>query len=318
MALNRQLSSILPKGVNWLVTRLAVRIRRLRAAAAAAPSRLHSERVAVLWFLAPSVLGLTTFVLLPCLDALRRSFCCPLGQRFIGLENYRAALGNSAFRLAAQNTIRFVAICLPLLLLASLGLALLVSAYRGNARIFKTTYLLPMAIPVSSIVLLWQVLFHRQGLLNAALVSVGGTPVDFIGSSAAFGVLIFSYLWKNSGYNMVLWLAGLGDISNSLYEAAWIDGAGNWQCFRHITLPGLRPTLFLATLLSLLNLFKVFREAYLVAGSYPSRSIYLLQHLLNNWFVDLDIGRLCAAAVLLASAALLLILLLRRLWIREG
>jgi len=317
--LSRRPSSIWPKAAKRLLGRLAARMRRLRAATpGAAPPMGRPERTAILWFLGPSLLGLTVFVVLPCLDALRRSFANPLGQRLIGLENYRAVLGNPAFQLAARNTIRFVAICLPLLLLASLGLALLVSAYRGNARVFKTTYLLPMAIPVSSIVLLWQVLFHRQGLLNAFLVSVGGAPVDFIGSNAAFGVLIFSYLWKNSGYTMVLWLAGLGDISHSLYEAAWIDGAGSWQCFRHITLPGLRPTLFLTSVLSLLNLFRVFREAYLVAGSYPPRSIYLLQHLLNNWFIDLDVGRLCAAAVLLGAVVFLVILLLQRLWVREG
>ncbi|MFR1786373.1 MAG: carbohydrate ABC transporter permease, partial [Ruthenibacterium lactatiformans] len=111
-----------------------------------------------------------------------------------------------------------------------------------------------------------------------------------------------------------LWMAGLDGISDSLYEAALVDGAGALQCFWRVTLPGLLPTLFMTAVLSLLNTFKVFREAYLVGGAYPHDSIYLLQHLFNNWFLDLDVGRLCAAAVLIAAVLLAAILLLQKLW----
>ena len=171
-----------------------------------------------------------------------------------------------------------------------------------------------MAIPVASIVLLWQALFHRQGLVNAVLSALGAQPVDFMGTDAAFWVLIGTYVWKNAGYDMILWMAGLDGISDSLYEAARVDGAGAWQCFWRVTLPGLLPTLFMTAVLSLLNTFKVFREAYLVGGAYPHDSIYLLQHLFNNWFLDLDVGRLCAAAVLIAAVLLAAILLLQKLW----
>ena len=133
-------------------------------------------------------------------------------------------------------------------------------------------------------------------------------------TGAAFWVLIGTYVWKNAGYDMILWMAGLDGISDSLYEAARVDGAGAWQCFWRVTLPGLLPTLFMTAVLSLLNTFKVFREAYLVGGAYPHDSIYLLQHLFNNWFLDLDVGRLCAAAVLIAAVLLAAILLLQKLW----
>ena len=116
-------------------------------------------------------------------------------------------------------------------------------------------------------------------------------------------MLVFTYLWKNAGYDMVLWLSGLSGIPPALYESAALDGAGAAQRFFRITLPGLRPTLFTAAVLSLLNSFKVFREAYLIAGGYPHRSIYMLQHLFNNWFLQLDTDKLCAGAVLLALAA---------------
>lgn len=272
----------------------------------AAPARLA-------WlFLTPSLAGLLLFVLFPFADTVRRSFFDPMGGSFVGLENYRSVVANGAFRLAAKNTARFVAVCLPLLLALSLALALLVRAAKGGGRLFKTTYLIPMAVPVASIALLWQALFAQNGLANALLTALGGRPVDFMGTGAAFWVLIFTYLWKNSGYDMILWMAGLDGISESLYEAARVDGASNFQCFRYITLPGLLPTLFMTAVLSLLNTFKVFREAYLVAGSYPQNDIYLLQHLLNNWFADLDLGRLSAAAVLVAAVLLAAILLFQR------
>jgi len=278
---------------------------------------MKGERAAALAFLAPSLAGILIFFLIPFVDTVRRSFFDARGRSFIGLDGYVSVLGNSAFQLAAGNTARFVAVCIPLLMLVSLAIAILVRALRPGGKVFKTTYLLPMAVPVASIVLLWQVMFHQNGILNTILSAAGFEAVDFMGSSAAFWVLIFTYLWKNSGYDMILWLAGLENISESVYEAARVDGANAWLCFRYITLPGLLPTFGLVAILSLLNGFKVFREAYLVAGAYPHDSIYLLQHLFNNWFLNLDISRLCAAAVLLSTVLLVVILLLQR-FLREG
>ena len=117
---------------------------------------------------------------------------------------------------------------------------------------------------------------------------------------------------------MVLWLSGLTAIPPSLYESAAMDGAGGLQRFFRITLPGLGPTCFTITVLSLLNSFKVFREAYLIAGSYPHESIYMLQHLFINWFTKLDVDKMCAGAVLLALVVFLLILLLQKIWGREA
>lgn len=265
-------------------------------------------------FLAPSLLGLAIFVLIPFVDTLRRSFSNALGNRWVGLENYRQVVENSAFQLAAGNTARFLATCLPLLLGLSLALALMVRACRGKGGLFQTTFLLPMAVPVSAIVLLWKVLFSDGGLINGLLVSLGREPVSFLTTDAAFWVLVATYLWKNAGYDMILWLAGLDNISKDLYEAAAADGAGPLQQFRYITLPGLAPMAGVVGLLSLINTFKVFREAYLVAGNYPHESIYLLQHLFNNWFLNLDMGRITAAAVLMVLVLLAVIALGSRFW----
>ena len=273
---------------------------------------MKGEGAAALAFLAPSIIGISVFFLIPFVDTVRRSLYDARGRNFIGLDGYASVISNDAFRLAASNTAKFTAVCIPLLLAVSLGVALLIRSIRPRGKAFKTTYLLPMAVPVASIVLVWQVLFHQNGLANNIISAFGAQRIDFMGSSAAFWVLILTYLWKNCGYDMILWLAGLDSISESLYEAARVDGANSWQCFRYITLPGLLPTIGLVAILSLLNGFKVFREAYLVAGSYPHDSIYLLQHLFNNWFRNLDISRLCAAAVMLCIVLLVVILILQR------
>ncbi|NCB62737.1 MAG: sugar ABC transporter permease [Clostridia bacterium] len=278
---------------------------------------VSSVKAAPWLFLTPSLLSVSVLVLLPFLDAVRRSFFSAMSRQFVGLDNYAAVVGNDAFRTAAGNTVRFVLVCIPLLLVFSLLLALLVHAFREKRGIFKTSFLIPMAIPVASIVLLWKVIFHANGLLNILMEKMGMPTMDWVGSSWAFYVLVFTYLWKNAGYDMVLWLSGVTGISSGLYEAAQIDGANSWQQFWYITLPNLKSTFFVVTVLSLLNSFKVFREAYLIAGNYPDPSMYLLQHLFNNWFVNLDVDKMCAGAVLMALVVFVLIALLQRMWGKE-
>ena len=273
---------------------------------------MKGEGFAAFAFLMPSLVGISLFYLIPFVDTLRRSLYDARGKNYIGLDGYSSVVNNSAFKLAAGNTVKFITVCIPLLLIISLVIALLVRGIRPWGKAFKTSYLLPMAVPVASIVLLWQVMFRQNGLMNTMLITFGAQPIDFMGTSSAFWVLIFTYIWKNSGYNMILWLAGLDSISESLYEAARVDGANAWQIFQHITAPGLLPTTGLVAILSLLNGFKVFREAYLVAGAYPHDSIYMLQHLFNNWFQNLDISRLCAAAAMLCGVLLVIILLMQR------
>ncbi|MBC8585046.1 carbohydrate ABC transporter permease [Youxingia wuxianensis] len=267
-----------------------------------------------LWFIAPSLAGVSIFVLFPFADVIRRSFMGAMNSQFVGFSNYLTVFSNEAFRLAAKNTLRFMGICMPLLIGLSLLIALVLFSRMQQAGFFKTTFLIPMAVPVASVVLLWRVLFHRNGLLSAWIVSIGGQGSDWMNSPWAFWILVMSYLWKNLGYDIILWLAGLVGISPAIFEAARVDGAGTFQIFWKITLPNLLPSLYTITVLSFLNSFKVFREAYLVAGDYPHTSMYLLQHLFNNWFRDLSMDKLSAAAVLIALVIFGLILLLRRAW----
>ena len=250
-------------------------------------------------FLLPSLAGTAVFVLLPYVDVVRRSFFEAAGGRFVAMQNYVTVVGNSAFRLASFNTLRFLVICVPLLVLVSLFCSMLIAGLKEEGTVFKTSLLVPLAIPVASIVLLWKLFFHPQGMVNQITALFGMAGVDWINGDTAFGVLVFTYVWKNLGYDVVLWVAGLAAISDELYEAARVDGAGIVARFLYVTLPGLSKTAFLVVSLSVFNSFKVVRAAYLIAGEYPHESIYMLQHLFNHWFVTLDIQKMSAASVLL-------------------
>ena len=281
-----------------------------------------SEKKNQVWivFLLPSFLGVTVFVLIPFLDVVRRSFVTAVTQEWAGINNYRNVFENQAFRLAIHNTVRFTAVCLPLLIGLGLFLATWLSRLR-QIQLIKSLFLFPLAMPAATVVLIWRMIFSKQGLLNGFLIRLGALPEgvlpDYMGTGASFWVLVFSYVWKNLGYTMVLWLAGIFAVSDDMCEAARVDGASERQVFWRVIFPNLKSSLYTITVLSFLNSFKVFREAYLVAGSYPHEDMYLLQHLFNNWFVNLELDKMAAAAVCVGTVLFLIILLLQRLWRQE-
>ena len=286
----------------------------------------RNKNIACLYFLLPSFLGVIVFVLAPFADVCRRSLTTAVTGEFRGIDNYKLVFENKAFWLAAGNTAKFVLVCLPLLI----GLGLIIACFLSRftrIHFLKSAFLFPMAVPAATVVLVWKLIFDRQGFLNLVLTRLGeaaysagvlqSAPVfdiDYMGTGAAFWVLVFSYIWKNLGYTVVLWLTGILSISTQIREAARVDGAGEFTCFVRIIMPNLKPVLYTITVLSFLNTFKAFREAYLVAGSYPDESMYLLQHLFNNWFTNLDFDKMAAAAVILGFILFAAILLLQKLW----
>lgn len=262
-------------------------------------------------FLLPNLAGTAGFVLIPFLDVFRRSCLQAVGSKFAGLSNYRAVLENRAFRLAAANTARFMALCLPMLLALSLCIAVMfqntvkkdtVKRSFMDMRWLKIGFTIPMAVPAASVVIFFQMLFDEKGWLNLLAGRLGFQGADWLNCDYAFWVLLVCYLWKNLGYDMILWMTGIVSVEKEQYEAARVQGAGELACFWYITLPQLKETAFVTALLSFVNAFRVFREAYLLSGDYPHESIYMLQHLFNNWFVNLDIQKLTAAAALLVAA----------------
>lgn len=268
--------------------------------------RQGQSRITAGCFLAPSLCGVLLFQALPFLDVVRRSFLDAMGRSFVGMANYAAVWGNEAFRMAAKNTLYFFAAAVPALYLVSLALSLLVYRPGAGQRLFKTSLVLPMVLPAAAMALVWRILFCPDGLWNQLLYAFTGKPweQDWVHGKAAFPILVSTYLWKNIGYDMLLWLAGLSAIPQSLYDAAWVDGAGEPAQLRYITLPCLQGTMGLVLVLSVVNSFRVYREAYLLAGSYPDLSIYMLPHLFSHWFLTLDIQKMSTAAVFLVLASL--------------
>ncbi len=268
-------------------------------------------------FLGPGFLGVLLFVVLPFGDVARRSFMTAVTKEAAGLKNYRLIFTNSAFWLAVRNTFRFTLVCIPLLVALGLVIALAMGSIR-HMQAVKSLYLFPLAMPTAAVAVVWKMVFYEKGFLNKYLEQLGaGGGVDYIGGDAAFYVLAGTYIWKNLGYTIVLWLAGVMGVNGDIMEAARVDGAGPMQRLWHVLLPNLKGSLYIIVVISFLNSFKIYREAYLVAGAYPHDSIYMLQHLFNNWFVNLDLDKMAAAAVVCTLFFLVFILLLQRLWDQE-
>ena len=264
------------------------------------------------------------FVLLPFGDVVKRSFMTAVTKEGAGMRNYQTIFTNSAFLLAVKNTFRFTLVCIPLLVAMGLAIALAMGSIR-HMQAVKSLYLFPLAMPTATVAVVWKMLFYEKGFFNKYLEQIcllfhmgeGMETLDYISSGAAFYVLAGTYLWKNLGYTIVLWLAGIMGINKDMLEAAGVDGANKMQRFWYVLLPNLKGSLYIIVVISFLNSFKIYREAYLVAGAYPHDSIYMLQHLFNNWFVNLDLDKMAAAAVVCALFFLIFILLLQGLWDKE-
>lgn len=261
----------------------------------------RKEHMAAVLFLLPSVAGFAVFYLVPFIQSLFTSFTRESEDGSFTLEHYQEVIHSISFQKGAANTLYFTAISVPLLVVLSLALALML-----NQRVFfrnwlRTSMVLPLVVPVASIVLVWQVLFDWNGVLNQGLELGGYRRIDWFNSSLVGVTIMTSYLWKYTGYNVILFLAGLQNIPESYYEIAELEGAGPLQRLFGITLIYLTPTMFLVILMSILNSFKIFRETYLIAGPYPHDRIYLLQHYMNNMFLSLNIYKLSAAAALMAA-----------------
>ncbi len=235
---------------------------------------------------APAVLGFLIFYVLPMGVTLWQSVS--YGGVFVGLENYRITFENHMFWLAVGNTLRFLGVALPLILVIALGLALLLAEKFPGNRFFRLILLYPMLVPVAATVMVVQIFLGTRGVLNTFLIQWGFSRQDWIYSSWAFLILVLLYLWKNTGYAVILLLAGLAMIPKEYMEMARMDGAGRWKCLYYIRLPLLGPMILFTALISLLNAFKCFREAILIGGNYPHESIYMLQHYITNNFNNMN------------------------------
>ena len=223
--------------------------------------------------------------------------------RFVGLGNYLDLLQNPLFWKALGNTLYFVVVGVPLSIVVSLGAALLLHSRLGHFRpFFRTAYFAPVVTTVVAVAVIWRYLFHtRYGLVNWALSGLGIDPVDWLGDPHwAMPTIIGFAVWKNFGYNMIIFLAGLQAIPEDLYEAARIDGASRTRQFLHITLPMLGPVLLMVGILTLAGYFQLFAEPYVMTRGGPLQStvsvLYLMYEEGFKWW---NLGNASAVAFLL-------------------
>ena len=267
-------------------------------------------------FLVPSVIGACVFFFIPFLVVIRYSMLDnPLSGNFVGLENYRLLIENGAYRKAVHNTAMFSVYAVPLGVVLSLLLAMLMDLKLPFRSGFRSFFLSPMMVPVASVVLIWQVLFDYNGAVNAFLSGFGAEKVDYLKSGKAIAVIVILFLWKNLGYNMILFLAALSSIPQDIIEVAILESASPLQIFFRIKLRYLAGTFVFVTIMTLINSFKIFREVYLLTTDYPYETIYMLQHYINNRFRNLDYQALSAAAILMS---LVMIVIIAILFVAEG
>jgi multiple sugar transport system permease protein len=281
--------------------------------------------LAAVAFLAPALAALLVFFLLPVVAAFLLSLtdfdlyalADARNLRFVGLENYARLLRDPTFWRAFANTLVFVALGAPLSVGASFAAALLLCARSARAQaFFRTVYFLPVVTTLVAVAVVWRFLYHpRLGLANRALAWLGVSPVDWLGDPAwAMPAIILLAVWKNFGFNMVIFVAGLQSIPERLYEAARLDGATRWQQLRTVTLPMLLPTTTFVVLMTLIGHFQLFAEPYVMTQGGPedsTRSLVLL--LYEQGFRWWNLGQASAISVLL-FAVVLVPTLLARAW----
>ena len=266
----------------------------------------------------PIAIGCLIFYLIPFCMVFQYSMRSSAGKNssFVGLKHYVELLNNEMFRLAYGNTFHFLGISIPLILVISYAVALVLKSRAEQYKVLKSILLLPYTMPIVGTILMVEVLFADTGLLNEALYTMGLPVKDWLESSWAFAVVFLVYIWKNTGYNVILLLAGLMTIPKDQYAAANLDGAGSVQRFLYITMPQMWYSVFFAFLFSLINAFKCFREIFLIGGKHPNTEIYMLQHFLNNSFENLNYSKLSVASILF-FIPLILILGLAYGWVRR-
>ncbi len=276
------------------------------------PFRLTESLVAWL-FLAPATLLLGIFLLWPIAYLCYLSFTAGnftlAGTHWIGFRNYWRLLISPDFWQVLGNTAYFtVATVIPSLIIP-LGLAVLLNRAFGLRDLLRTAYFIPSITSLVAVGLGWRWLFQTEGPVNALLAQFGIEPIPWLGSPTwAMPVLILLSIWKQLGFNMVVFLAGLQAIPTSRYEAAMLDGANAWQQFRHITLPGLRPTLLFVTITTAIFTLRSFEQVYVVTGGGPLNSTnVLVYYIYDQAFAQFDFGYAAAAATVLLAVALVLV-----------
>jgi multiple sugar transport system permease protein len=239
--------------------------------------------------LVPSLAGTAVFFVIPYIRVLYYSVIGSQFRRnFVGLKNYIEILKNQYFQLALKNSLLLIAVCVPVLVVLALVISLVLSYGIKAVRRTRFAFVLPMVIPAAGVVMIWQ---------------------DVFGSSETVLPVYLLFIWKNIGICIVLLTAAFTAIDESVFEAARMDGAGNFILHTKITVPMVAPTVYFVSLLSIVNTFHIFQESYLYYGTnYPPDHSYTLQYYMNNNFLKLNYQNLATSAVLTSIVVFALVM----------
>lgn len=285
---------------------------------------MHTSRAAY-WFLAPALLLIAAFFIVPIFASLALSatdfdiyaVASPANTRFVGLGNYTELLQNPLFWTAVGNTLYFVVVGGPLSVAVSLGAALLVNSKLTRAKgFFRAVYFVPVVTTLVAVAVIWRYLYDpRFGLLNYGLHFLGIRPIDWLGNPHwAMPSIILMTVWKNFGYNMLIFVAGLQAISQDLYDAALVDGASAIQRFRHVTLPMLGPTFLFVSVTTMIGYTQLFSEPYVMTQGGPLHATYsIVLYMYEEGFRWWHLGYAASIAFVLFALVLGGTLIQRRL-----
>lgn len=269
-------------------------------------------------FIAPNFIGFCVFTLVPMVFAIALSLCNWDGQhaiQFVGLQNFIDLLGDHGFKNAFVNTIVYCVGTVPLTLVCSLGLAILLNQNVKFRNFFRTVSFFPYVASLVAVAAVWNMIFSpSMGLVNMVLSSLGveNLPRWAAGKETAMITVILFSVWKNMGYYMVIYLAGLQGTNPSLDEAAELDGANKWHIFWHITLPQLRPTTFFVTITLTIASFKVYDQMYMITQGGPGdATMTLVYDIYNTAFVNTPKYGYASAEAMVLFAMVLIITLIQ-------
>lgn len=282
-----------------------------------------SEQITGYLFVLPAVILIIGFLIVPAVLSLRYSFTNynimrPDKMKFISIDNFIKIFNDTNFRKALVNTIYFTVIVVPFQCLLALGLALLVRSRRRGVSIFRAAYFSPMVTSMTVIAILWTFLYNpnpNQGLLNAILANFGVKPIAFLRSpDTAMNSIIFMSAWQAAGYQMMIFIAGLQNIPEELYEAASIDGAGVWQKFWNVTVPGLKNIIKYVVMMTTIQAMKLFTQPYIMTQGGPQNSTRtMVYYIYQQGFQQRNFGYACAIAVVFFIIVVTISFLLKRI-----
>ena len=268
--------------------------------------RKRDERVAAYIFVAPAVILLIAFLVVPMIytvyfSGFKYQIMRPDAMKFIGLENYQKLFSDKNFWLALKNTVYFTVIVVPCQCVLALALALLVSKKFRGVAVFRTMYFAPQLTSMVVISVLWSVLYNANpntGLINSILISLGMSPIKFLSdASTAMNSIIFMSAWQGAGYQMMIFLAGLQGIPRDQYEAASVDGATKFKQFLYITIPGLKGTIKYVIMITMIQAMKLFTQPYIMTQGGPKNSTKtLVYYIYTQGFQKGDFGYACSIA----------------------